>query len=414
MSDNRIAGYIETPMRISPGEYVVTGSWIASTLSCGKDYIIKHYRNETFIGTWKINSVINFITNKGPKIGLKVKSDNQFAYFEVGDLLVDQGFDIDFYTISVEHQLNEAAIVGDIIGYKSTKGIIYTGISGITLAVISQYKAQLENIVQIKNKSIKGVTKVQVSGIQGVVDEKNPLEVRIDSKPKILLTELTDFLNTVNPIRAFIVGISRDFSNNYGSKRKYKSSLNEPAVELKAGSIRLLLAPNNEGQLDMFDSPSGLPYVLYKILATANRDDVQSVIQIISGNFINVHKHMHNLLSIIRPYYKKGLLEISLRGYKTIRVNESTYRTVKEAMNLLSSREIEITGQIYAIDTKRKWFRITDHDTDVDWKIIYNHDSKSEFDLNILTKGSIKVYGSTFSPVEAKRGIAQYINHEFI
>ncbi|WP_432775633.1 hypothetical protein AAFJ72_21205 [Brevibacillus gelatini] len=410
MSDNRIAGYIETPMRISPGEYVVTGSWIASTLSCGKDYIIRHYRNEMLIGTWKINSVINFFTKKGPKIGLRVESDNQFAYFEVGDLLVDQGFDIDFYTISVEHHLNEGSIVGDILGYESTKAIIYSGISGITLAVISQEKVQLKNIVEIK--SIRGVTRVQVLGKQGVVDEENPLEVRIDSKPKILLT---DFLNTVNPIRAFIVGISKDFNNNYSLKGKFKSPLYEPAVELKAGSIRLLLAPNNEGQLEMFDSPSGLPYVLlYKILASANRDDVQSVIQIISGNFINVQKHMHNLLSIIRPYYKKGLLEVSLRGYETIRINENTYRTVKKAMSLLSSREIEITGQIYAIDTKRKWFRITDNDTDVDWKIIYNHRSETEFDLNILTKGSIRVYASTFSPIEAKRGIAEYINHEFI
>ena len=409
MSNNRIAGYIDTPMRISPGEYIVSGNWIASTLSRGKDYIIKHYRNETFIGTWKINSVINFITNKGPKIGLKVKSDNQFAYFEVGDLLVDQELDIDFYNILIENDLPEGSIVGSIHGNEKTKVIIYSSISGLTLAAVSQEKVQLKSDIEVK--SIRGTIRVQVTGKQGIVDEESPLEVRIDSEPKILLT---DFLNTVNPIRAFIVGISKDY-NNYSLKGKFKSPLYEPTVELKAGSIRLFLAPNNEGQLSMFDSPTGLPYVLlYKILASASRKDVQSVIQIISGNFINVHKHMHNLLSIIRPYYKKGLLEISLKGYETVRINENTYRTVKDAMKLLSSREVEITGQIYAIDTKRNWFRITDSYTDVDWKIIYNHRTSTQFDLDILTKGTIRVYASTYSPHEAKRGIAEYINHEFI
>lgn len=408
MSDNRIAGYIDSPLRLSPGEYIVSGNWIASTLRFGEDYVIRHYRNEMLVGTWKISSVLKFTTKTGPKVGLKVTSDNKFAYFQVGDIVVDHELNIEFYNIKLDNDFNDSSIVGNILGNESNKAIIYSGISGLTLAALSYETISLQN--EFKVNSVKGINEVIVLGKQGIVDEENPLEVRVDSKPKILLTEL---LNTMNPLRSFIVGIAKEYTNN--SKAKILSTMYEPAVELKAGSIRLLLAPNNEGQLSMYDLPTGLPYeLLYKIIATANRGDINSVIQIMSGNFINVRKHMYNLLSLVRPFYRKGLLEISLKGYEKIRVNENTYRTIKNALELILSREVVITGLIYAIDTKRNWFRITDSETDVDWKIVYNQQAIRDIDLSILTKGNVKVFATTFSPEEAKRGIAEYINHDFI
>lgn len=411
MNDNRIVGYIDTPLRLSPGEFIVTGSWTASKLNYGNDYIIQHYRNEMPVGNWRINSVINFTTKTGPKIGLKVSSDNKFAYFQVGDIIADHHLNVEFYNVKIENSLDDYdVVVGNILNDESTRAIIYSGMSGLTMAAISFGNMHLTHTIRIK--TVKGIKVARVLGKQGVVDQENPLEVRVDAKPKILLTEL---LNTMNPLRSFIVGVTKEYTNNYNAKAKTLPSIHEPAVELKAGSIRILLAPSNEGQLSMYDQPSGLPYeLLYKILASANREETDAVIQIMSSNFINARKHMYNLLNLVRPFYKKGLLEVSLAGYEKIRVNDATYKTIKNALKLIASREVEVTGQVYAIDTIRKWFRVIDLETDVDWKIVYTQNDNADFDLNILTKGKIKVYATTFSPIEAKRGIAEYVRHEFI
>lgn len=411
MNDNRIVGYIETPLRLSPGEYIVTGDWAASKLSYGNNYVIQHFRNEMPVGNWRISSVINFTTKTGPKIGLKVSSDNKFAYFQVGDIVADQDYNVDFYNVNIENGSDgNEVVVGSFLNDESARAIIYSGMSGLTMATMSYGKMYLPYTVQIK--TVKGTKAARVIGKQGVVDQENPLEVRVDAKPKILLTEL---LNTMNPLRSFIVGVTKEYTNNYNTKAKALPSIHEPAVELKTGSIRILLAPNNEGQLSMYDQPSGLPYeLLYKILSSANREETDAVIQIMSGNFINARKHLHNLLNLVRPFYKKGLLEVSLSGYEKVRANEATYRTIKTALNLIASREIEVTGQVYAIDTIRKWFRVIDVETEVDWKIVYTQKDDTEFDLSILTKGKIKVFATTFSPREAKRGIAEYVGHEFI
>jgi len=363
------------------------------------------------VGNWRINSVINFTTKTGPKIGLKVSSDNQFAYFQVGDIIADQDFNVEFYNVNIENRSNDnEVVVGSILNDESARAIIYSGMSGLTMATMSSGKLYLAHTIHIR--TVKGTKIATVLGKQGVVDQENPLEVRVDAKPKILLTEL---LNTMNPLRSFIVGVTKEYTNNYNTKTKSLPSIHEPAVELKAGSIRILLAPNNEGQLSMYDQPSGLPYeLLYKILAAANRKETNAVIQIMSSNFINARKHMYNLLNLVRPFYKKGLLEVSLSGYEKISVNDATYKTIKTVLNRIAPRGIEVTGQIYAIDTIRKWFRVIDVKTEVDWKIVYTQNNNVEFDLNILTKAKIKVFATTYSPFEATRGIAEYVRHEFI
>ena len=409
MNDNRIAGYIDTPLKVSPGEYIVTGDWVASKLSYGNDYVIQQFRNETLVDNWKVNSVINFSTKRGPKIGLKVSSNNKFAYFQSGDIVADENYNVAFYNVDIEDNLNENKIVvGSFFSDESAKAIIYLGMSGLTMVTISYEDMSLTHEVQIK--TVMGVKIVRVIGKQGIVNQENPLEIRVDSTPTILLTEL---LNTMNPLRAFIVGVTKEYTNNHNAKTL--PSLYEPTVELKTGSIRILLSPNDEGQLSIYDHSSSLPYeLLYKILSLANRHEINRIVQFMNDNFINARKHLYNLLNLVRPFYKKGLLEVSLSGYEKIRIDGAAFVALKSALQLMDSRKIEVTGQVYAIDTIRKWFRVIDVETAVDWKIVYTHNDKTKFDLDTLTKGEIKVFATTFSSEEAKRGIAEYNDHKFI
>ncbi|WCF11748.1 hypothetical protein NDS46_30860 (plasmid) [Paenibacillus thiaminolyticus] len=173
MNDNRIVGYIETPLRLSPGEFIVTGDWAASKLSYGNDYVIQHYRNEMPVGNWRINSVINFTTKTGPKIGLKVSSDNKFAYFQVGDIIADKDFNVEFYNVKIENGSDDNDIVvGSILNDESTRAIIYSGMSGLTMATMSLGKMYLTHTIRIK--TMKGIKVARVIGKQGIVDQENP------------------------------------------------------------------------------------------------------------------------------------------------------------------------------------------------------------------------------------------------
>ncbi|MFJ5717606.1 hypothetical protein [Neobacillus sp. NPDC093127] len=401
---NRIAGYVDNSMKLSPGEYIVTGSWIKSKLLSGHEQTINQYRNEMLISSWKITSVINFTTNNGSKIGLKLSSESKEASFEIGDIVVDTELNIEFFNVRMSDEYNGRSLVGQIEN-TNADAVIYTSLSGLILAAVSESDVgSLQSNIIIRSQN--GLFKVEVFGENITVNGENPLEIRVDTNPNILLNEL---LNTMNPLRAFIVGVSKEYNSIDKGK---KQPLSEPAVYLKAGSIRIMLSPNNEGQLSLFDTPPSLPYLLlYKVLATAETGDVHSVVQMMSSNLINARKHMYNLLSMVRPYYKKGTIEVSLAGYKKLKLNERTFHTIKDAIKQISTREVEIVGKIYAIDTIRRWFKIIDIETDIDWKIIYSKQFEDQFDLSSIENTTISVNTSTYTTLDAKKGIAEYINH---
>lgn len=403
--DNQIAGYVDNSMKLSPGEYIVTGSWIKSKLLSGQEYTINQYRNEMLISSWKITSVLNFTTNNGSKIGLKLSSESKEASLEIGDIVVDSELNIEFFNVRMSEEYNGRSLVGQIEN-TNVDAVIYTSLSGLILAAVSEsdaYSLQSNIIIRSQN----GLFGVEVFGENIIVDIENPLEIRVDTNPNILLNEL---LNTMNPLRAFIVGVSKEYNSIDKGK---KQLLSEPAVYLKAGSIRIMLSPNNEGQLSLFDTPPSLPYLLlYKVLATAETGDVHSVVQMMSSNLINARRHMYNLLSMVRPYYKKGNIEVSLAGYKKLKLNERTFHTIKDAIKQISTREVEIVGKIYAIDTIRRWFKIIDIETDIDWKIIYSKQYEEQFDLGSIENTTISVNASTYTTLDAKKGIAEYINHK--
>lgn len=403
--DNRIAGYVDNSMKLSPGEYIVTGSWIKSKLLSGQEYTINQYRNEMLISSWKITSVLNFKTNNGSKIGLKLSTESKEASIEIGDIVVDSALNIEFFNVRMSEEYNGRSLVGQIEN-TNVDGVIYTSLSGLILAAVSEsdaYSLQSNIIIRSQN----GLFGLEVFGENITVDIENPLEIRVDTNPNILLNEL---LNTMNPLRAFIVGVSKEYNSIDKGK---KQLLSEPAVYLKAGSIRIMLSPNNEGQLSLFDTPPSLPYLLlYKVLATAETGDVHSVVQMMSSNLINARRHMYNLLSLVRPYYKKGTIEVSLAGYKKLKLNERTFHTIKDAIKQISTREVEIVGKIYAIDTIRRWFKIIDIETDIDWKIIYSKQYEEQFDLGSIENTTISVNASTYTTLDAKKGIAEYINHK--
>lgn len=403
--DNRIAGYVDNSMKLSPGEYIVTGSWIKSKLLSGQEYTINQYRNEMLISSWKITSVLNFTTNNGSKIGLKLSSGSKEASLEIGDIIVDSELNIEFFNVRMSEEYNGRSLVGHIEN-TNADAVIYTSLSGLILAAVSEsdaYSLQSNIIIRSQN----GLFGVEVFGENITVDLENPLEIRVDTNPNILLNEL---LNTMNPLRAFIVGVSKEYNSIDKGK---KQLLSEPAVYLKAGSIRIMLSPNNEGQLSLFDTPPSLPYLLlYKVLATAETGDVHSVVQMMSSNLINARRHMYNLLSMVRPYYKKGTIEVSLAGYKKLKLNERTFHTIKDAIKQISTREVEIVGKVYVIDTIRRWFKIIDIETDIDWKILYSKQYEEQFDLSSIENTTISVNASTYTTLDAKKGIAEYINHK--
>lgn len=392
-------------MKLSPGEYIVTGSWIKSKVLSGHDYTINQYRNEMLISSWKITSVINFTTINGSKVGLKLSSESKEASLEVGDVVVDTKLNIEFFNVRMSDVYNGRSLVGQIED-TNANAVIYTSLSGLILAAVSESDiGSLQSNIIIRSQN--GLFGVEVFGENLTVDQENPLEIRVDTNPNILLNEL---LNTMNPLRAFIVGVGKEYNSIDKGK---KQLLSEPAVYLKAGSIRIMLSPNNEGQLSLFDAPPSLPYLLlYKVLATAETGDVHSVVQMMSSNLINARRHMHNLLSMVRPYYKKGTIEVSLAGYKKLRLNERTFHTIKDAIKQISTREVEIVGKIYAIDTIRRWFKIIDIETDIDWKIIYSKQYEEQFDLSSIENTTISVNASTYTALDAKKGIAEYINHK--
>ncbi|RHW40378.1 hypothetical protein D1B31_12585 [Neobacillus notoginsengisoli] len=401
----RIAGYVDNSMKLSPGEYIVTGSWVQSKVISGQENNINQYRNEMLINSWKITSVMNFTTFSGSKIGLKLSSESKEASLEIGDIVVDTELKIGFFNARMSDEYDGRSLVGQVEN-TNVGAVIYTSLSGHILAAVSEFNiGSLQNDILIRSKD--GLFGVEVFGENITVDKENPLEIRVDSNPNILLNEL---LNTMNPLRAFIVGVSKEY-NNIDKVRK--QLLSEPAVYLKTGSIRIILSPNNEGQLSLFDTPPSLPYLLlYKVLAAAETGDVHSVVQMMSSNLINARKHMYNLLSMIRPYYKKGTIEVSLAGYKKLKLEERTFHTIKDAIKLISTREVEIVGKIYAIDTIRRWFKIIDVESDIDWKIIYSKQFKDQFNLRSIENVMMSVNASTYTTPNAKKGIAEYINHK--
>ncbi|MGD6816326.1 hypothetical protein ACQCVE_04515 [Metabacillus sp. 113a] len=401
--DNRIAGYVDNSMKISPGEYIVTGTWIKSKLLSGHEYTINQYRNEMLISSWKIISVLNFTTNNGSIIGLKLSSESKEAFLEIGDIVVDKELNIEFFNVRMSQEYNGRSLVGQIEN-TNTNAVIYTSLSGLILAAVSESDGHsLQSNIKVRSQN--GLFGVEVFGGNINVDIENPLEIRVDTNPNILLNEL---LNTLNPLRAFIVGVSKEYNS---IDKGQKQHLSEPAVYLKTGSIRIMLSPNNEGQLSLFDTSPSLPYLLlYKVLATAETGDVHSVVQMMSSNLINARKHMNNLLSMVRPYYKKGTIEVSLPGYKKLTLNEGTFHTIKDAIKQISTREVEIAGKIYAIDTIRRWFKIIDIETDIDWKIIYSKQYEEQFDLSSIENTTVSVSASTYTTPDAKKGIAEYIN----
>lgn len=394
-----LIGYVEKAVK-SPFEgQTVMGQWASFSYNPGYKYTLKQYREEVMIGTWRIKSVASLAGAKKYDTAITVVPEIDNATIEPGDIIAQEGVDLEFWDIGNEIS---SPVIGNSESYPDVlKVIIYNIDGGVTAAIAttSSYKFNSDKDIDFKYRG----KKIQLSLIQksSNITPERPFEVKIKSN----VVSLRTFINTMNPIRSFILDAGEEQFYSVSKRARKKLSVFEPNLALKAGSIRIMLSPVETEEMELFSKPDQPYILLYKAMKFAERQNMLSLLQMLGARFYDVKRYLSHLLAFSRIYKGETSLEFIL-GEDRIEITHNSFETIQAAIATIKEREITITGMPYAIDTKRHWFKVIDETSQVDWKFFYTLGDDGDILVNNIQK-ILTVKGLTLSSEGATRGVAK-------
>lgn len=416
---NGIYGYVENTIQ-SPinNSLILFGSWSPFIIEQSEKKSLIQYRDFSIVGVWQIQSVSSFSGSETKThFGISVIPESGDLNIESGDLFFSEELFVTFKKVKTRQNEYRYRLgtYKDYINKFECGLILFTSGKEEFLAITSDehiesfdhkinFKSIDYNTLEIKEIEINDVEEVFV------INKENPLEVKFDFEGGL---SLKDFMNTMQPIRSFIVDSGNEYFYNKKGKRQKTRKVFEPELALKAGSVRAFLSPMEEEkeQLDLFVNPTFSYELLYTVLEYAEKRDSKAILKLLSSNKLtNLKQYLNNLLKISKVFKRDGKFFIKYNHLQPLILTSNSYKNIEKAISEVEHREVTVVGELYAIDTRRNWLKVYDEDNEVDWKFIYDaHVYQSDiFKVNQY----VKVMGTTEDPYGVTRGTAHLKNIE--
>lgn len=408
-----VEDYIKSPLTSST---IVFGQWLSYNslnLTLPFDFKIIQYRNFTIVGEWKLEAISNY-TGKNAKVkqSLTLKPLHEGQYFMKDDLFFSNNLIVDFKYVNTNlgGNYNKKIALSKNNRYKMHYGLILLNENyHEILAIASKFPHDLTNNDSLNFKSINfdllKMEQIHLKIVNNVIsiNKETPLEIKFDYDNMLYLK---DYLDAVQPARTFIINASQEYHFERNLKKRNLRKKFEPGFFVKAGSVRTFLAPfDSDEQLELFLETDYGYKLLYTSLEYAEKRDSNSLISLLNANNLtNLKTYLNLLLKFSKTI--KNIKELSIRynDFAPLVLTNKAVSTINQSITEVKPANIEITGMLYAIDTRRNWFKVYDADNKLDWKFVYkNSDYNSElFKVNNF----VKVIGETEIPIESSRGTA--------
>ncbi|RTR26719.1 hypothetical protein EKG37_20650 [Robertmurraya yapensis] len=410
---NGIYGYVDNAIQ-SPinNSQILFGSWSPFKMEPSEKKSLIQYRDFSIVGVWHIQSVSSFSSSETrTQFGISVIPESCDLSIESGDLFFSEELFVTFKRVNTTKNEYgfELGTYKDYVNKLEYGLILFTNGKEEFLAITSdehiesfdykfKFKSIDHNTLEIKEIEINDVEELFV------INKENPLEVKFDFEGGL---SLKDFMDTMQPIRSFIVDSGNEYFYNKKGKRQKTRKVFEPELALKAGSVRAFISPMEEEkeQLDLFVNPTFSYELLYSVLEYAEKRDSKAILKFLSSNKLtNLKQYLNNLLKISKVFKREGKFYIKYNHLKPLILTSNSFKNIEKAISEVEHREVTVVGELYAIDTRRNWLKVYDEDNGVDWKFIYD---SHVYQSNIFKVNQfVSVMGTTEAPVDITRGTA--------
>lgn len=415
---SELYGFVEDAIK-SPlnNSTIIFGQWLGyetNNLTPPFDFKLIQYRDFSIVGEWKIEAISRYSgKNSIAKHSLTVKPLHENQQFEKHDMFFSDNLLVDFRFVSTNINSDYSP---KIAMYKNSNNTTKYGLllqkkgKEEILTVASKFPNDLimDNIlsfnsIDFNSLEMQKITLKIKNNVFSITNE-SPLEIKFDYDNVLLLK---DFIDVVQPIRSFIMNSSNEhhYTKQY-KKRDMKKNF-EPAIEVKAGSVRTFLSPvqHNDNQLDLFTEQDYGYKLLYSSLEYAEKRDSTSLVSLLNANNLtNLKSYLNHLLKVSKGIQGTEKLSIHYSNLQPLVLTNNSVSNINKAISEVKPNNIEISGMLYAIDTLRKWFKVYDAENKLDWKFVYKN---IQFNEDIFTVNNfVKVLGETEIPIESNRGTA--------
>lgn len=405
---NILAGYVERVSKfpLKSGAFTLFGQWTSFNMVPGESITMYQYRNQFKISEWSLHSISSFSGKEiRSDLGITIASEKENQDILIGDIFIDSRYKIEFFRAHL-YEENPKVVIGSLKGYETICQIILFPTSlDHTIAIIldNQVDIILSNEVIITDSGLN--IQVQIESLS--ICDEYPLEVKIEDDSEITLKE---FINIMNPIRSCLVDAGRDFYLIKPTKRiSLKTNIFEPKLSLKVGSIRVLLTPLDKGQLNLFVN-SDAPYILfYNAMELAERGTPLMLTRFLSSKLYDIRKYLYHMQEITRKYIHKPPIKIIHGSKESLNITQKSFLTVENAIKMLERRKVIVIGELYAVDTKRNWFKVIEKHTGIDWKFVTKKNENPFSSLDSVASVLISVEGVTSTPEFSIKGTADFI-----
>lgn len=380
------------------------GVWSGGNWTSKATLTLRHQREEKFVGLWTIVGAERTTNGTDPLI--LVKPSHKNLAIHAGDTLL-----LGDHTVATKIVLRstdlphkrDCSVQFSVARFHGV--LIHTSETEITLTLFHRPDATL---FSFEEQPIFWQGKQYRAHI--LLEENN---VFLNFKLAGENVRIKSLLDTLTPLRAFTLDAGQQllYQRRAGRKKRLVYDFFEPALQVSAGSVVVKVLPGKPSQLPLIIRPSEPLRLLVESFTQAVNGSVQELILALSSHVPSTESLLQHLLSFGRAALKCGGVVVTFQETgKEFPIDLRFLNTIENALSSLQWREVLLTGQLYAIETGQRWFRIAvqSQTTTEHWTIHFDHSWSKTIEGGVVPR-MVAVRFATAAPESATSGRGELI-----
>jgi hypothetical protein len=387
------------------GMFAVRAIWTGISVGVNLETktIIHQIKHDLFVGTWKVVGIESH--SKVPReIIVIVEPDDVTETIGPGDILIlGRGAVSKYASNQIEPKPESSQVVE--VGYDRLRGILSpSSMFGTQFLVFhnpaDDITAEDLSIIRSSGERYRGDF-----AYIGTTIARYTLEFKLSGKA-VAARSVIDILV---PIRSFLLDASEemclDIPRKKGRRAESDSELFEPLVMAKAASVRFRIHPSASNRTRALETSRPLK-LLSEVLRKANVGDTNGVRKALEESLKSVDESLKQVEAIIMSA-RRQKLEFSATDAPTpITLGNRALSTVK-SIEAIQVRPKKVQGDIYAVDLRRRWCRVSTSETDPqeDWKLDFSDDLRDSVGGNYPRRVEVEFESQTRPGITSGKGL---------
>ncbi len=395
--------YDSIPFPRGDGHVAVRGCWTGGEWKPGSDFILNHFKDGSFSGTWKVVG-IDLLPGTPLNTALILRPESSPIEIESGDIFV---FGVGAYSVLVvessEPELKDGVIIH--LGKKGYRALLLPRETNHGRMIVF-HELGLDFSSPSFSSAATRLTAHEIRlSFEYTAYPTYSLEFNL-SNPRIRAGKA---IETLLHARAFVLNAGMDKMNiPYPKKKDHKTANNyfEPELTAQTGSVKLFLHSPPPTKVLSFDRSDPLK-LMFDALKFASEGDSEKIIMLLRENLRTIEPALTHLEGIVRVATSGDVsLFINSSGSsKPIPLGLRAHSAIAACRSSLEQKTLVREGILYALESKRLWCRFssTDNDMEEDWTLRFPKKITPTIEGKILPRGA-RVEFQTTTPPGSKRG----------